>query len=134
MSCAPMSLQHEMHLCCEDERRRDGLYCMLVDDTHDVRSKLVLGIHKLVRSQSTHPAMLKMCAARTPLLDKAVLLAALAIEPDFFGYMAKLDHVCASAVSELVANVMPGLLQSVLDGNMSIPKFVSEGTRAYVRL
>jgi hypothetical protein len=123
-----------MHLCCEDERRRDGLYCMLVDDTHDVRSKLVLGIHKLVRSQSTHPAMSSMCAARTPLLDKAVLLAALAIEPDFFGYMAKLDHVCASAVSELVANVMPGLLQSVLDGNMSIPKFVSEGTRAYVRL
>ena len=134
MSCAPMSLRNRMHQCCEADRRQDGLYCMLVDDRHDARSKLVLGIHKLVRSQSTHPAMSIMCGARTPLLDKAVLLAALAIEPDFYGYMAKMEHVCASAVSELVANVMPDLLQNVLNGTSSIAHFVSEATRAYVRL
>jgi len=134
MSCAPMSLQHLVHVQCESERRQDMLYCMLVDRTHDARSKLVAGIHKLATSQSTHPAIEGMFHLRTPLIDKAIILAALAIEPDYFSYMAQLDAVCASCLSELVANILPDLFQSVLDGNLTIPQFVLQATRAYVRL
>ena len=107
---------------------------MLMDGTHEARSKLVAGIHKLATSQSTHPAMEGMFHVRTPLIEKAIILAALAIEPDYFSYMSKLDDVCASSLSELVANVLPDLFQAVLNGNLTIPQFVLQATRAYVRL
>jgi len=107
---------------------------MLVDNTHVVRSKLVAGINKLAMSHSKHPALVGMFQARTPLVDKAIILAALAIEPDFFGYVSQLDDVCASSLSEFVANALPDLFQSVLNGNMGVPEFVLQATRAYVRL
>lgn len=134
MFCALTSLHQKLHAQCESDRRKDVLYCMLLDRTHTVRSKLVAGINKLAMSHSEHPALVCMFEERTPLVDKAIILAALAIEPDFFGYVSQLDDVCASALSELVANTLPHLFQSVLNGNLSIPEFVLQATRAYVRL
>ena len=134
MSYAPMSQQQKMHEQCESDRRKDMLYCILVDRTHQSRGNLVTGIHKLAVSHSAHPAMLNMFQERTPLLDKAIILAALAIEPDFFSYMSHLPDVCSSSLSELVANALPDLFQAALDGNLTMPEFVLQATRAYVRL
>ena len=123
-----------MHIACEKERRHDTIYCMLTLEHDKTRDKLVQGIRKLVLSQTQHPAVHKMMNAGNVTIDRAMLLAAAYIEPDFLRYLMEQPGVCTSTMSEYAANVLPSLVEEVLDGNLSVTEFVHRATQAYVRL
>jgi len=107
---------------------------MLTLERHKTRDKLAQGIRKLVLSQTQHPAVHKMLNAGSVIIDRAMLLAAMYIEPDFLRYLMEQPGVCTSTMSEYAANVLPSLVQDVLDGNLSVQDFVHNATQAYVRL
>lgn len=92
------------------------------------------GISKLVHTQTKHPAILELFDGKTPIVEKALLLAALHIEPDFLRFMLEQQGTCSSTLSEYTADVLPDLLGRLLDGNQTVHEFVTCALHAYVRV
>jgi hypothetical protein len=123
-----------MHGLSEQDRTHDLVYCMLADDSHPTRTSMCAGISKLVGTQTKHPAILELLGTTSSTVEKALLLAALHIEPDFLRFMLEQQGTCSSTLSEYTANVLPGLVGLLLDGNQTVPEFVTSALHAYVRV
>jgi len=123
-----------MHVQSEHDRRQDAMYIILTDDISAIRTELTKGITKMIEEHSTHPAVLEMVSSSSVTVEKAMVIAAIYAEPDFLAYAMEQPGMCSSTLSEYVAHVLPGLVQRLLDGKLTIGEFVDEATHAYVKL
>ena len=134
------SLRTSLHDAGESERCRDLVYRIFTDSECVEREKLAHGIAKLILDNSVHPAVLmliehlKKDTDRMPLIHRALVMAAMAHEPDFLQYTLDTDGTCSSAISEFAVTVLPVIIEKLLNGDMSLPDFVLHGTHAYTAL
>ena len=134
------SLRTVLHDAGESERRSDLVYRIFTDAECGERGKLAHGIAKLIRENSAHPAVslliehLKEDNDRTPLLHRALVMAAMAHEPDFLQYTLDKGGTCSSTSSQFAVTVLPDIIEKLLNGDMSLPDFVLHGTHAYTAL
>ncbi len=122
------------------EREQDAFYRMLFLKESSLRASLARGVLNMVNDVSTHPAThtvhecLQSKTKITPIVEKALILAALCNEPEFVQYMLDMEEVSSSAVSQFtVQNLVPSI-EKVLDGNLKMPEFVLESLVDYVSL
>ena len=137
MSIDVMSPRESMHETAEKERGRDLLYQILCTDHCTERDKLTKGICSMIREQTSHPAITELVKHATvahPFVQRAIIIAALVHEPDFLQFMIDRDDICSSTVSEYVVVRVPQLVESLLDGNISLQRFVLHATHMYVTL
>lgn len=137
MSIDATSPRESMHDTAEKERNRDLLYQILCADHCTERDHLTKGICNMIREQTSHPAINELVKHATvvhPLLQRALIIAALVHEPDFLQFMIDRDDICSSTVSEYVVARVPHLVESLLDGNISLQRFVLHATHMYATL
>ena len=134
------SLSASIHDAGESERRTDLMYCILTATECSERSNLARGICKLIQETSPHPAVsaivehLSADDDRTATVQRALIMAAMAHEPDFLQYALDTGGTCSSTISQFAVTVLPALIEKVLNGDMSLPDFVLCGTHAYTTL
>jgi len=134
------SLRTILHDAGESERRSDLVYRIFTDAECEERKKLAHGIAKLILENSAHPAVnmlvehLKDDNDRTPLIHRALVMAAMAHEPDFLQYTLDTGGTCSSTISQFAVTVLPGIIDKLLNGDMTLPDFVLHGTHAYTAL
>ena len=88
MSCATVS-RHSVFVHGDRERHLDCVYALIVDATSKLRTELVNGLHLFITSKTQHPAVNDMFETHehSALVEKAILLAAIAKEPDFLQHL-----------------------------------------------
>lgn len=124
-----------MHRASESDRVRDVVYQILTDASHPLREQISAAVVQMICDYSKHPAIIQMTKhSSEPVIQKALILAAIYMEPDFLTYMMNMNQTCSSTLSEYVAHVLPPLIERLLNGATTIPLFVEEATHAYVRL
>lgn len=129
------SLRHKLYLQSESERSTDAMYNILFDENCDLRTKLISGVLSLIQTYSKHPAVAELSKHCTsPVVEKALILAAVHTEPDFLTYLMDMQDTCSSTLSEYVAHVLPALVEKVLNGALTMSEFVENASYAYVRL
>ena len=135
MSCAAIS-QKQVYEAGSKERRQDLMYQMLVFSNSEERTKLTNGLQKFIKSRITHPAVDEMfsCVPMPPLLERAIVLAALVQEPDFLQHMMDRTDTCSSSLSQYVVDVLPPHLNQLLNGVCNMRQFVMNATHAYIIL
>ena len=128
--------QKQVHRAGSKERSQDLMYQILVLPNSEERSKLTKGLQKFIKSRITHPAVDEMfsCAPMPPLLERAIVLAALVQEPDFLQHMMDRTDTCSSSLSQYVVDVLPPYLNNLLNGVHNIQQFVMNATHAYIIL
>lgn len=136
MSCAATS-QDEAYRQSNQERLTDAMYQVLTSRAeNNLRGKLVNGLRAFILSKVSHPSVDDMfrhvdgCAA----VQKAIVLAAIAREPDFLQHLMEREDMCSSSLSQYAVDVLPPLITDVLDGKMTIDDFVLKATHEYIIL
>lgn len=127
-----------LHAESESDRRKDYVYMLLTQQNFPARSKLTRGIAAMVAEQSKHPAVMEMIEGlngeNAYLIERALVAAALVYEPDLLQYLLDAPNTCSSTLSQYAVNVLPPLLNELLNGNVSLEMFVLNMTHAYMLL
>lgn len=118
----------------DHDRRQDAMYCMLVQERNEMRTKLVHGIKEMIKEHTQHPAVLSALSDNTSLAEKAFMIAALHAEPDFLAYVLDIPTCCSSAVSEWAVVRIPPLIKRLLDGTCTMHEFLEGVTHSYITL
>ena len=130
-----ISLRRKIHTRSEEERCSDAMYRILFHEQCKLRTSLVTGVLSLIKTYSKHPAITKLSShSHVPVIEKALILAAISTEPDFLTYLMDLDDTCSSTLSEYVAHQLPPLVEKLLNGSIEMCEFVETASHAYVRL
>ena len=119
------------------DRMVDELYAFLVGETPGGWDRIVQGVYSMVNDRSRHPAViesLKHAKAGDRTLQRAILLVALYIEPEFFNYMCERPGIDASALSQFVVDVLPPIITLFLNGEVDLQYCVSQCTLAYITM
>ena len=124
-----------MHEKGKQERLQDAFYAILTTSADNVRPQMASGIMRMVQGRSTHPGVTDVAQhLDDSLVQRAVVLAALAQEADFLQHVLEMEHVSSSAVSEFAVNVLPPILDRFMCGKTTLPEFVLDACHAYVIL
>ena len=124
-----------LHREGEQERRGDIMYGVLVAASGELREKLARGVMRLVQERSKHPAIVDIASRLDDVLvQRAIILAALAHEPDFLQHVLEMPGVCRSTMSEFAVKVLPALIDGFVCGDVDLPGFVLGAVHAYVSL
>ena len=128
--------QLQVYNAANNERCSDALYDMLVHNDNKLRKQLVQGLHSFITSKTQHPAVDDMFVAlnMSPMLERAILIAAIAREPDFLQHLMEKQDTCNSSLSQYALNVVPPLLEQLLDGKLALDDFVLKATHEYIIL
>ena len=132
---APTS-QFKAYNTGQQERCTDVLYDMLVNSISNVRTQLVSGLHSFITSKTQHPAVDDMFLSKhmSPLIERAIVIAAIAKEPDFLQHLMERNDTCNSSLSQYAIDIVPQLLESLLDGKLTLYDFVAKATHEYIIL
>lgn len=127
---------HDVFAQGDAERRNDCLYAILVDQKNALRTELVRGLHLFVTSKTQHPAVDEMFGspAHKAIIEKAIVLAAIAREPDFLQHLMERDDTCNSCLSQFCVQILPSLLEQFLNGKTALDDFVLKATHEYILL
>ena len=135
---AASAASDQLHAESESERRTDRIYMLLTQKDYPARGKLAEGIGKLIEEQTKHPAVLDMIERLSHgdqfTLQRALIAAALVYEPDLLQYLLDVPDTCSSTLSQYAVQVLPPLLENLLNGNASLETFVMDITHAYTIL
>lgn len=127
-----------MHQQAETEKSRDDMYQMLVRHSHAGRDKLAHGIMNMIADYTQHPATQKvrnyLTGEHAAVVQKVLLIAACAHEPDFLQHMLEQNAVCSSTLSEYAIKTMPALIENYLDGKVDTSDFLADAIHAYIIL
>jgi len=124
-----------MHDAASEERCRDAFYRILVHQECPLRSGLADGLRAFIRSKSNHPVVDELLdPPMTAMVERGVILGALAYEADFLQHMLTHDGVCSSALSQYAVRTLPPLVEALLDGNLAFNDFVLHATHLYTTL
>ena len=111
---------------------------MLVQPNHEGRDKLAHGIMNMIADYTQHPATQKVRANITgkhgPVVQKVLLLAACAKEPDFLQHMLEQHEICSSTLSEYAIKALPSMIENYVDGKISTNDFLADAIHAYIIL
>ena len=133
-----MSLQIDMHRQAEAEKSQDDMYQMLVQDSHAGRDELAHGIMNMIADYTQPPATQKVrkyiTGEHAAVVQKVLLVAACAHEPNFLQHMLEQNAVCSSTLSEYAVQIIPALIQNYLDGKVNTRDFLAEAIHAYIIL
>jgi hypothetical protein len=133
------SASDALHADSESERRTDRMYMLLTHTGFPDRDKLAHGIAALVQEQTKHPAVTDMIEHLdgnhdSILLQRALIAAALVYEPSMLQYLLDAPDTCSSTLSQYAVEILPPLLEELLNGNTSLKTFVLDITHAYTLL
>ena len=124
-----------MHDAAAKERCRDTFYRILVHEECPLRNDLVDGLRAFIRSKSSHPVVDELLSPpMTAMVERGIILGALAYEADFLQHMLTQDGMCSSALSQYAVRTLPPLVESLLDGNLEFNDFVLHATHLYTTL
>lgn len=106
-----------------------------------MRGKLADGILNMLQATTSHPVLQDLSqhigaaqGAKRHLLQKVLILGALAVEPNFVEHMFTLDNVCKSTLSQFIVHCMQPEMETFLCGNQPLEEFVLTLTHAYISL
>lgn len=135
MCSTPVS-QHEAFTAGDQERRTDQLYAILVDRDNNLRTQLVKGLHGFITSKTKHAAVNDVFDNHSvsPLVQKSLILAAITREPDFLQHLMERHDTCNSSLSQYAVQILPPLLEQLLDGKLALDSFVLKATHEYILL
>lgn len=121
---------------CHIHRRMDRLYTLLTGTLDEEAHTMLQAVQRLITARSKHPEVLFVFehAAKMPCVARAVLLYAMAIEPDFCTYMMQRADVDADALSEFVHSILGPNVEQLMNGMMSMEYFVNTCLLEYVTM
>ena len=138
MSCLATSRREELHSTAEDLRCQDAVYRMLTLRTDDEREDLARGISHMAMDYSNHPEVSRLreyiTGKHAALVQKVLIIAGIAHEPMFLQHMIQHEGTCSSTLSQYSVDVVPPLIEGLLDGNINMEDFVVAALHAYTTL
>jgi len=112
------------------------MYTILVHTDNDMRKQLVKGLQSFITSKVMHPAVGDMFSTHSmsATVEKSIVLAAIVHEPDFLQHLMDREDTCNSALSQYTVQVLPSLLEQLLNGQIALDTFVLKATHEYIIL
>ena len=125
-----------MSMSCHTDRRKDKIYNMLTKKPDQNLLKMLKAVKQLVKDHSTHPDVdyVFTQAEHDPCVARAILLYAIANEPDFTTYILEQTDVDAPCVSEFMFKIVVPFAEEVMNGRMSLEYFVNSCLLEYTTM
>ena len=136
--CNDFNIKRRMALYnCDVERRKDLLYRILVCEWSDEIHTIFRGVTSLIQSRvQKHPELDFVLANmdKNRNMQRACILHALSLEPEFQQYIISHNNSCSNTISEFIHKHLHANVEQLLNGCISMDYFVNDCAVAYISM